>query len=91
MAVAQLPPQGCPASGPPPNSDRGGGSAALQVDGDFQFQNNPGGVIFPGANQPRVRMPTGLTGLGTCVDPPRLGRVWAGNPPAGLMGWGPKI
>jgi len=54
MAVAQLPPQGCPASGPPPNSDRGGGSAALQVDGDFQFQNNPGGVIFPGANQPRA-------------------------------------
>jgi len=66
------------------------GSAALPVEGDFQFQNNPRRrrVIFPGANQPRVRVPTGL---GTCVDPPRLGRVWAGNPPAGLTGWAPKI
>jgi len=68
------------------------GSAALPVEGEFQFQNNPRRrrVIFPGANQPRVRVPTGLTGLGTCVDPPRLGRVWAGNPPRGANGVGPQ-
>ena len=38
-------PQGCSAPGPP-NSDRGGGSTTLPVEGDFHVQNNPRGVIF---------------------------------------------
>jgi len=55
------------------------GSAALPVEGDFQFQNNPRTrrVIFPGANQPRVGA-NGANGLGDL----------RGSAPIGTgMGW----